>query len=107
MNKKTYLTSTVFVVLMIVSMFSVPVLASRPDVTYDSTGHYTRYVGVLGGADYEIFMPDNWNGHLVIGCKGFTLSTISPFPTLESLSTHKIGLQFMTSSALAPDGKRF
>jgi pimeloyl-ACP methyl ester carboxylesterase len=107
MSKKTYLISIVFVALMTVSMFSAPVLASRPDVTYDSTWHYTRYVGVLGGADYEIFMPDNWNGHLVIGCKGFTLSTTTPFPTLESTNTHQIGLQFMTSSALAPDGKKF
>ncbi len=107
MNKKDFLIPIVFVVLMIVSMFSAPVLASRPDVTYDSTWHYTRYVGVLGGADYEIFMPDNWNGHLVIGCKGFTLSTTTPFPTLESITTHQIGLQFMTSSALAPDGKKF
>jgi pimeloyl-ACP methyl ester carboxylesterase len=107
MNKKHYLIPTVFVVLMIVSSFSAPVLASRPNVTYDDTGHYTRYVGVLGGADYEIFMPDNWNGHLVIGCKGFTLSTTTPFPTLESLNTHQIGLQFMNSPTLAPDGKRF
>jgi len=88
-------------------MFSAPVLASRPDGTHDSTWQYTRYVGVLGGADYEIFMPDNWNGHLVIGCKGFTLSTITPFPTLESLTTHQIGLLFMNSPTLAPEGKRF
>ena len=92
---------------MTVSIFSAPVLASRPNVTYDDTWQYTRYVGVLGGADYEIFMPDNWNGHLVIGCKGFTLSTITPFPTLESLNTHQIGHLFMNTSALAPDGKRF
>jgi pimeloyl-ACP methyl ester carboxylesterase len=107
MNKNHYLTPIAFVVLMIVSMFSAPVLASRPNVTYDDTGQYTRYVGVLGGADYEIFMPNNWNGHLVIGCKGFTLSTITPFPTLESINTHQIGLQFMNSPTLAPDGKRF
>ena len=107
MNKKNFLISIVFVVLLIVSTFSAPVLASRPDVTYDDTWDYTRYVGVLGGADYEIFMPDNWNGHLVIGCKGFTVSTTTPFPTLEGINTHQIGHLFMNSTALAPDGKKF
>jgi hypothetical protein len=107
MNKNHYLIPIAFAVLMIVSMFSAPVLASRPNVTYDSTWQYTHYVGVLGGADYEIFMPDNWNGHLVIGCKGFTLSTTTPFPTLESINTHQIGHLFMNTSALAPDGKKF
>ena len=49
MNKNHYLIPIVFVVLMIVSMFSAPVLASRPNVTYDDTGQYTRYVGVSAG----------------------------------------------------------
>lgn len=106
MNNKNFLISIVFVALLIVSTFSVPVLAKRPDVTYDDTWDYTRYVGVLGGADYEIFMPDNWNGHLVIGCKGFTVST-TPFPTLEGINTHQIGHLFMNSTELAPDGKKF
>jgi len=89
-----------------VPIFSAPVLASRPDVTYDSTGHYTRYVGVLGGADYEIFMPDNWNGHLVIGCKGFTPS-YNEFPTMESLNTHQIGLLFMNTASLMTGESKF
>jgi pimeloyl-ACP methyl ester carboxylesterase len=88
----------IFAILMITLTLIAPALAVKPEITYDSTNHYTRYVGELGGAAYEIFMPDNWNGDLVIGCKGFTLST-AEFPQIDSLNTHTIGLQFMTSTA--------
>ena len=43
-------------------------------------------------------MPDNWNGHLVIGCKGYTPST-TELPTIDSINTHHIGLLFMNSTA--------
>lgn len=104
MNKQ-YLIS-ICLVLMLASIFISPVLAAKTTVTYDPTLKYTRYVGELGGAPFEILMPDNWNGHLVIGCKGYT-TTVSPVPTMESLNTHVIGLQFMTNPTLVTDGGRF
>lgn len=80
------------------TQFVAMVGAKPPEVTYNSTYHYTLQVGQLGGATYEIFMPDNWNGHLVIGCKGFTLSTV-PLPPIDTLTVHTFGLQFMNSTA--------
>jgi hypothetical protein len=95
------------IALMLASLFTAPVLAAKPAVTHDDTLKYTRYVGMLGRAQYEILMPDNWNGHLVIGCKGFTPTTTNPIPTMESMNTHVIGLQFMTESKLVTEGGRF
>jgi hypothetical protein len=104
MNKQYLI--TICLVLMIGSLLISPVLAVKPTITYDSTLKYTRHVGELGGAPYEILMPDNWNGHLVIGCKGYTTTT-TPIPTMESLNSHVIGLQFMTDSKLVTPGGRF
>ena len=39
--------------------------------TYALPPPYTLITGELGGADYEIYMPNNWNGRLVIGCSGY------------------------------------
>jgi hypothetical protein len=52
-------------------------------------------------------MPDNWNGHLVIGCKGFTPTSTNPIPTMESMNTHTVGLYFMSNPTLVSDGGRF
>jgi pimeloyl-ACP methyl ester carboxylesterase len=106
-NQKNLGLCTIAILLVIAGMIPNLAVAVKPQVTYDSTWQYTRYVGQLGRADYEIFMPDNWNGHLVIGCKGFTVSTTTPFPALESLNTHQIGHLFMNTTALATGGKRF
>ena len=105
MNTKVVL--TIFAILIVASPLIIqctpvsactPFWANKTEVTYDSTNHYTRYVGQLAGATYEIFMPDNWNRQLVIGCKGYTLST-TEMPKIDSLNTHTIGLQFMASTA--------
>jgi len=106
-TKKNLKFGTIAILLIIVGMLPPIAAAVKPQVTYDSTWHYTRYVGLLGRAEYEVFMPDNWNGHLVIGCKGFTVSTTTPFPALENLNTHQIGHMFMNTTALATEGKRF
>ena len=98
-KKSLLILSVTLLILATVGTEFVNMVGAKPaEVTYDSTYHYTRQVGELGGATYEIFMPDNWNGHLVIGCKGFTTST-NPIPAIDSLNTHTIGLQFMTSTA--------
>jgi hypothetical protein len=91
-------TVALLVLAMVGTHIVISVDAKPPEVTYNSTYHYTRQVGQLGGATYEIMMPDNWNGHLVIGCKGFTTS-FNPIPPIDNINTHTIGLQFMGSSA--------
>jgi hypothetical protein len=53
-----------------------------PLVTVFGSVPYTETVGNLGGADYLIRIPDpvtNWNGGLVIYCRGYT-------PTLPSIT---------------------
>lgn len=96
--KKYLLVFTIaLLVLSLVGTQIVLVEAKSPEVTYNSTYQYTLHVGQLGGATYEIMIPDNWNGHLVIGCKGFTTS-INPIPPIDNILTHTIGLQFMTST---------
>jgi pimeloyl-ACP methyl ester carboxylesterase len=96
----------ILAILMVASTLIVPALAVKPNTTYDSTYHYTRYVGQLGGAAYEIFMPDNWNGELVIGCRGFILSN-AEFPKMDTVTTHQIGVMFMTNPLLSKGDTRF
>ncbi len=45
------------------------VQAKKPVVTEEDG--YTQYVGTLGGANYVIRIPDEWNGMLVVGCHGY------------------------------------
>jgi len=70
--------------------------SARPmEVTHDSTYHFTRQHGSLGGANYEILMPDNWNGHLVIMCRGYT----SDEPPISDPKMQAMGMWLMKSSA--------
>lgn len=39
--------------------------------TFASTPTYNLITGKLGGADYVIYIPTNWNGRLVVGCGGY------------------------------------
>lgn len=48
------------------SPFIATAMAEKPVVT-DEEG-YIQYVGTLGGANYVIRIPDEWNGMLVVGC---------------------------------------
>ena len=73
--------STVLMLMAIVgTQFLVTVSAKKPivnDLTFESTMppitlEYTQILGTLGGADYELLIPDNWNGILVVGCKGYS-----------------------------------
>lgn len=36
-----------------------------------SPSPYTITTGKLGGADYILYMPTNWNGRLIVGCPGY------------------------------------
>jgi hypothetical protein len=38
-------------------------------------GSYIEYVGTLGGANFVIRIPEDWNGMLVLGCHGYIPST--------------------------------
>ena len=48
--------------------------AKKPIVNHLAFGslEYTQVLGSLGGADYELLIPDNWNGILVLGCRGYS-----------------------------------
>jgi hypothetical protein len=55
------------------TQFTVTVSAKKPivnDLTFGSL-EYTQILGTLGGADYELLIPDNWNGILVVACRGY------------------------------------
>ena len=66
--------------------------AEKPEVNHDPVLKFTQIVGTLDGADYEIFIPDNWNGMLVIGCRGHR--TLEPEITNEYYM-HSIAMYFM------------
>ena len=85
----------VLAVALLVLCVVVPVNANAPEVTHDDTFHFTRQQGSLGGADYEIFMPDSWNGHLVIGVRGYSHDE----PAITDTNMHGLGMSFMKSSA--------
>ena len=48
--------------LLITMLAAVPTEAKKTDVLYNSVLKFTQIRGALGGADYEILMPDKWNG---------------------------------------------
>ncbi len=67
MNKKI---SSLLIILVALAMIASPLMATvqanKPVVTEEDG--YTQYVGTLGGANYVIRIPDEWNGMLVVGC---------------------------------------
>jgi pimeloyl-ACP methyl ester carboxylesterase len=113
MNKKTkkllLIFDVVLMVLMIVgTQFVLTVGAKKSTVTYYPNDEYTQIIGKLGGADYELLIPDDWNGMLIVGCRGYTheLPTI-PFPYVDS-PMHGTGLYFMGATEFpVPPGSKF
>ena len=113
MNKKIRRLSLAFSVVFMVSVvvgpqFLATVGAKKPTVTYYPDDEYTQILGKLGGADYEFLIPDNWNGMLIVGCRGYTheLPTV-PFPYEES-PMHGTALYFMNATPFpVPPGPRF
>ncbi|TRO52724.1 hypothetical protein E2P63_03150 [Candidatus Bathyarchaeota archaeon] len=73
MNKKF---SSFLIALVILAMTVSPlistVMAKKPVFT-DEEG-YIQYVGTLGGANYVIRIPDEWNGGLVVACHGYMMN---------------------------------
>jgi pimeloyl-ACP methyl ester carboxylesterase len=70
MNKKIFGFALVFMFLVVLATpLTSTVLAKK--ATGTDMGDYTEYVGILGGADYIIYMPKSWNGRLIMGCHGY------------------------------------
>jgi len=63
----------IFVALLAVAMLATPVFAKPASTTYGNAYgmNYAQTTGKLGGADYVIYMPEDWNGRLIIGCSGY------------------------------------
>ena len=77
LNKKIFGFALVFMFLAVLTApLSSTVLAKK--VTETDMGDYTQYVGALGGANFVVRIPDDWNGMLVVGCHGFQGPVLSP-----------------------------
>jgi pimeloyl-ACP methyl ester carboxylesterase len=77
MNRKIRRLLLVFSIVLMISIILETqivaiVSAKQPEENYNSILGFTQVLGTLDGADYEILMPDNWNGMLVIGCRGYS-----------------------------------
>jgi pimeloyl-ACP methyl ester carboxylesterase len=55
--------------LMFASSLALPANAKYPQ-SIDKDG-YTEFIGNLDGADFVFRMPEDWNGMLVVGCRGY------------------------------------
>jgi len=75
--------------------FIATTVAEKPLVT-DKEG-YLQYVGTLGGANYVIRIPDEWNGMLVVGCHKwmpFDWTPDAQFAVDNLVNSQGIGLPF-------------
>ncbi len=78
------------------SQFVATVSAKKSTVNYEDG--YTQIIGKLEDADYEILIPDEWNGMLVVACRGYTHDfPFVPFPPtkLPHVLMHTYGLGFV------------
>jgi pimeloyl-ACP methyl ester carboxylesterase len=76
-NRKIRSLLLVFNIVLMVSVILEPqivviVSSKQPEENYNSVLGFTQILGTLDGANYEILMPDNWNGMLVITCRGYS-----------------------------------
>jgi hypothetical protein len=100
-NKKiTKLLPVILIISMILIIVETQIVAlvsaKQPEENYNSTLEFTQTLGTLDGADYEILMPDNWNGMLVIGCRGY----MDEEPDIgDAQSMYGLGLMLMEDEA--------
>jgi pimeloyl-ACP methyl ester carboxylesterase len=78
--------SVIFSVIIVVSIlvigqFVIIVSPKKTTTSYNEVFEYTTIIGKLGGAKYCLYMPDDWNGMLIIGCRGYMHIRPSTFPT--------------------------
>jgi predicted esterase len=57
--------------IMLISVFIFSLLATPQLVTKVSAQEYTEYTDTLGDAEFAVRFPDNWNGMLVVECRGY------------------------------------
>jgi pimeloyl-ACP methyl ester carboxylesterase len=72
MNKKILGIIIVLVVASLATPLTSTVLAKI--VTETHIGDFTQYVGTIGGANFVVRIPDEWNGGLVVGCHGYMIN---------------------------------
>ena len=71
MNTRSKLKTSSLVVLLIAA-FAVTSLVGLQFVATVKAAGYTEYTGTLGGAGFIVRFPDNWNGILVVICRGYS-----------------------------------
>jgi len=113
-NKKGKISAACSLFLIVILLFGTQsvasVFAKKPTVIYVENamfGDYTYTYGKLGKAEYGLYMPeDNWNGMLVIMCRGH-MTEAPHIP--EDPYTNPMGQIFMTVAKMNPlaNGKRF
>lgn len=109
---KTSMTFSLFliVILLFGTQSVASVCAKKPTVIYVEDpvfGDYTYTYGKLGKAEYGLYMPeDNWNGMLVIMCRGH-MREAPHIP--HDPDTNAMGPIFMTVAQMHPlaNGERF
>ncbi len=74
---KKITTLVVLIILAISSTIVLPAVQAAPLLVTDK-GPYVEYVGTLGGANFVVRIPDNWNGMLIVGCHGYSYPTWNP-----------------------------
>ena len=99
MNKKIRRFLVVFNIVLMTSaivgtQFVATVSAKKPIVNVYPG--YRQQLGALGGANYEILIPNNWNGMLVIGCRGYAHDE----PPIAGLM-HQIGMSMINTRGVA------
>ena len=92
MNKKGLL---IAVVLMAAAMLAAPNLSILQPVAAQET--YEQITGKLGGAEYLLRIPDNWQGDLAVMCRGY-----SPTPVdLAGLKSYADMFSIITTNGVA------
>ena len=77
MKRKMFVLATFLMIVATLSIIIIPAIEART-LTVTDEGSFTEYVGALGGANFVVCIPDNWNGMLIVGCHGYSYPTWNP-----------------------------
>jgi len=92
LNKKGLL---IAVVLMAAAMLATPNLSILQPVAAQET--YEQITGKLDGAEYLLRIPDNWQGDLVVICRGYSPTPVGP----AGLESYADMFSFITTNGAA------